>query len=145
MKKIIFLLIIGVPQIHAAQNKWFEIYDDAKIFQKNMEGLIHDFEKQVQFIDSSFSLIDLDVEIKNDLPYGYYSPSENKIYLPLWKTAPQWTKDLVAQILGSEAEEKKLAGLFYNGFFMPHEIAHSFQFNTNTRKDNEFDNEKNCQ
>lgn len=142
MKTIFFVSLISVSQLLVAQNKWFEIYDNPKVFHQNMENLITDFENQIQNIDPSLSLNHLQVEIKDDLPYGFYSPPENKIYLPLWKTSPQWTKDLVLQILGSEAEEKKLAGLFYNGFFMPHEIAHSFQFTTNTRKDNEFDNEK---
>lgn len=142
MKKTFMILMILISYSALSQNKWFEMYENAEIFRQDITDLIEDFEKQIKKIDSSLTLGDLDVVTQDSLAYGYYMPSENRIYFPMWPTAPQWAKNLFIQILGNEADETKLAELFFNGFYGPHEVAHSFQFENNLRQDNQYDNER---
>ncbi|RYZ80113.1 MAG: hypothetical protein EOO68_37850 [Moraxellaceae bacterium] len=45
------------------------------------------------------------------------------------------------EVSGSAANSKALAGMFFYGFFLPHEIGHAFQHHTNSTPANDFDAE----
>ena len=47
--------------------------------------------------------------------------------LPLWEQVIPELKNYTYEVAGSEADGKKIFGLFFNGFYLPHELGHGLQ------------------
>ena len=140
MKNLIFtMMLFFLSNFIFAQNQWFETYSDSVKFANDYNLLIKDFEKQINKIDSSVDLKGLKFKIVNE--GGYYNPNDHTVYMNLYQTTPQWLIDFSADIAGGKQQGDELAGLFFFGFFMPHEIGHALQFSRNKVRDNEYDNE----
>lgn len=122
-----------------SQNQWFEIYNDSTQLVIDYNLLMNDFENQVKQIDSSVNLNGLQFKIVNE--GGFYNPNDHTVYLNLYQTTPQWVVDFSTEIAGGKQQGEALSGLFFFGFFMPHEIAHGLQFSLNKQKADEYHNE----
>lgn len=127
--------------ITSAQNTYFTIYTDSLQLKKDNNTLIEDFEKRVQQINPKISFRGMETKILSGAPVGSYLAKPNKIFLPYWPTMPEMFKNFGEGLTGSKQGGDQLAGLFYYGYFLPHEIAHGLQFNAQKRHDNEYDNE----
>lgn len=138
MKNLIFMLCF-ISNISSAQNQWFKIYNDSTKFTKDYNLLIKDFENRVKNVDDSVGLKGLKFAIVNE--GGFYNPSDHTIYMNIYDNTPQWLLDFSENVAGGKEQGKELAGLFFFGFFMPHEIAHGLQFSLNKQKADEYHNE----
>ena len=125
-----------------AQNQWFEIYTDTLSLNKASEKLTQDFEKQVSKIDSKITLNNPKSVFNAIGPF--YNPENNTINLPIWNLSPEMFQDFCITVMGNKNEGKELFGLFFNGFYVPHELGHALQFAADRRFDNEYDNEYNA-
>lgn len=143
MTKFFLPLFLVFMALHStAQNKPFHFYTEEEQLKKDNDNIIAEIEKTIKDKDPSFSFNGTTTIVENNSPYGYYLPSTNNIYLPMWSTMAQEFKDLGTNTIGSKEDGEEMSRHLYYGFFLPHEIAHSFQFNAKVRYDNEYDNEQ---
>ena len=142
MIRTIFLYaLLLMSSVTFSQNKLFEIFTDSTALRKENDLIIKDFEARVKKIDNTVSFNGLKTVVKDSLFSGYYLPRTNRIYLTRWQSTPKVIVDFCTQVMGNKKDGEKLAGMYFYGFFLPHEVGHGLQFNTKTRKDNEYDNE----
>ena len=143
MKTLLTIIaLIFSYNITFAQNEWFEVYGDTLSLNNASEELTKDFQKQISKIDTTISL-NRPKTLFN--PMGpFFNSKNNTINLPIWDLAPEMFQGFCTVVMGSEDEGKELFGLFFNGFYVPHELGHALQFATDKRFDNEYDNEYNA-
>jgi hypothetical protein len=124
-----FFTLLSALLLHVdiiAQNRWFTTYSDSAALQADAKQIADLFIADV-------------TNIKKDIPFNptvmvnttpflvYYSTSTNAVNLPLWDKVNLKVKDAAYKMAENEDEGKKLFGLFFNGFYLPHELAHAFQ------------------
>lgn len=132
---ILFLLSNPI----SAQNQLFEVFTDSTALKEKSIELITDFQGMITKPDQT-------IDLKNpQVAYGAWGPfyiqPQNTIYLPVWYISPAEFQDFCVNVAGNEAEGKKMFGLFFNGFYVAHEVAHAFQYAVNRLPDNEYDKE----
>lgn len=120
---IIILFTLGSKSI--AQKSWFTTYNDSIALVKDAKMITQSFTKDIKKVNKN-----LKYEIKTVLhttPYliYFYKDAAN---IPLWEQVIPQQKQFFYEIAGSEAEGKKIFGLFFNGFYLPHELGHAFEF-----------------
>jgi hypothetical protein len=125
MKKIVLLSFLLSVQIGMAQKKWFNTYVDSIALVKEAQLITQSFTKDIKKSNKN-----LKYEIKTVLhttPYliYFYKDAAN---IPLWEQVIPEQKQFFYEIAGSEAEGKKIFGLFFNGFYLPHELGHAYEF-----------------
>jgi len=125
MKKTTLLIILLSTTISFGQKKWFSTYQDSVALVKDATKITETFAKDLKIIDPTFKF-----EIKtilNTTPYliFFYKDAAN---IPLWEQVIPEQKQFFYQLAGSESEGKKVFGLFFNGFYLPHELGHAFEF-----------------
>ena len=131
MKKCIFLItfLCSTYQIFA-QKKWFSLYQDSIQLTKDAEKITTNFENDIKKISptTKFSI----KAVLNTTPYLIYYDNINiTANLPIWKQVIPQVKNFFYEVAGSEDEGRKAFGLFFNGFYLPHELGHAFQDATN--------------
>ncbi len=107
------------------QKKWFTTYQDSIALVSDANEITNLFTK-----DLKKSAPQLQFEVKtilNTTPYliFFYKDAAN---IPLWEQVIPDQKQFFYQLAGSESEGKKMFGLFFNGFYLPHELGHAFEF-----------------
>lgn len=122
-----------------AQNRFFEMFNDSTAIKKKSIELIADFQRMIDKQDQTIAL-------KNpQVAYGAWGPfylqQQNTIYLPVWSISPREFQGFCVDVAGNEAEGEKVFGLFFNGFYVAHEVAHAFQYAANKLPGNEYDKE----
>lgn len=126
MKKSILLIALILLSITTnAQKKWFTTYQDSVALVKDANAITKKFTKDLKKIDPTFKF-----EIKtvlNTTPYliFFYKDAAN---IPLWEQVIPEQKQFFYQLGGNETEGKKIFGLFFNGFYLPHELGHAFEY-----------------
>jgi hypothetical protein len=121
---LLFALLLDVDII--AQNRWFTTYSDSAVLQADAKQVADLFIADVNKIKKDIPFNP--TVIVNTTPFlGYYSISTNAINLPLWDKVNSKVKDAAYKMAENDDEGKKLFGLFFNGFYLPHELAHAFQ------------------
>lgn len=125
-----------------AQNQWFEVYSDTLKLNKASDALIKEFQQDISNINDTINL-NSPTSVFNAMG-PFFDVTNNTINLPIWDLAPKMFQDFCTTVMGNEAEGKELFGLFFNGFYVPHELGHALQFAADTRYDNEYDNEYNA-
>lgn len=132
MKYTILAIIFFIAGVSAnAQNKYFEIFTDSAALKNQNDLLIQDIETRIKFINPSFSFKGLTTEIPTTFMPGQYREKTNKIYHVLWQVAEKPMEGFLTDVAGSKESGNKIAALFFYGFFLPHEIGHALQYNTN--------------
>lgn len=140
MKKLVLIIsLLAIYNVTFAQNKWFTVYSDSNTLIKDGDKLIADFEKKIKKINKKISL--KNPKTVYNLMGPYYSPNANTLNLPIWDISPKWYKDFCVEVAGGAEVGKKMFGLFFNGFYVSHELGHTLQYAANNRADNEYDNE----
>ncbi|TDB66882.1 hypothetical protein [Arundinibacter roseus] len=134
-----FLLFLTASCTVTRAQEWFHAFPDTASLLRAGAELGKDFEKEVKAIDQTVAFVV--PKVKFDAMGPYYLPQENTVFLPQWQLAPEFFKEFCAELAGGAAEGEKIFGLFFNGFYVPHELGHALQFAANNRADNEYDNE----
>ncbi len=125
MKKIIVFSLLLSIQIATAQKKWFTTYSDSIALVKDANAITKSFTKDIKKCNKNVAY-----NIKTVLhttPYliYFYKDAAN---IPLWEQVIPEQKQFFYEIAGSEAEGKKFFGLFFNGFYLPHELGHAYEY-----------------
>lgn len=142
MKTILsILLIVWIALSVKAQNKYFEIYTDSGALKNQNDEMIRDVEASIKLIKPSFSFKGLTTEIPKTFMPGQYRAKTNKIYQLTWQIGGPPMEKFLTDVSGGADYGKVLAGMFFYGFFLPHEIGHAFQHHTGTAPENNFDGE----
>jgi hypothetical protein len=127
MKKFILFsaLLCSTTQI-LSQQKWFSLYNDSTLLVNDAKKITTSFENDIKEISPA-----LKYSIKtvlNTTPYLIYYDNRNKTAnLPLWEQVIPEVKNFFYEVAGGEEEGRKAFGLFFNGFYLPHELGHAFQ------------------
>lgn len=122
MKKIlVFWLLVVASHAALAQNQWFSRYTDSAKMVSDASEIANQFSKQVKKLDPSF-LIDIKV-VENTSPYLIFN-KDNIVNLPFWKKVIPPQKAFFAEVAGGEKEGEEVFGLFFNGFYLAHEMGH---------------------
>mgnify|MGYP003630601454 CR=1 FL=1 len=125
MKKLFFLsLLLLFTRPTFSQDNWFMTYTDsimlvadAKKISEAFIGDIHKIAPDLNFGPHT---------VLNTTPAMIYY--ENKtVNLPLWEQLPPPLVDFLYEVSGGESEGKEVFGLFFNGFYLPHELGHALQ------------------
>ncbi len=125
MKKIIILCIVGLAfgsKVHA--QAWFKTYSDSTALLKNAEQLVQLFVSDINKINPEIRLSSH--AIINTQPYLIFY-DKNKVNLPLWNQLPVESKIFFETVGGNPQNGQKIFGLFFNGFYLPHELGHALQ------------------
>lgn len=125
MKKIIVFSLLLSIQIGIAQKNWFKTYTDSIALVKDAQMITKSFTKDIKKVNKN-----LKYDIKTVLhttPYliYFYKDAAN---IPLWEQVIPEQKQFFYEIAGSEVEGKKFFGLFFNGFYLPHELGHAYEY-----------------
>lgn len=125
MKKTTLILFLAITSISFGQKKWFSTYQDSIALVKDAKAITEKFTSDLKKIDPT---IKFDIKtILNTTPYliFFYKDAAN---IPLWEQVIPEQKQFFYQLAGSEPEGKKIFGLFFNGFYLPHELGHAFDY-----------------
>lgn len=126
MKHIIINLIFLISSgFGFAQNQWFQTYTDSTAFIRDANSISEAFIADIKNIKP-----DIQFELKVILdtsPALIYYGFDNNIHLPLWEQVLPELKEFFTDITGSDSEGEKMFGLFFNGFYLPHELGHALQ------------------
>src|SRR5690606_4046432 len=88
-----------------------------------------------------FSFKGLTTEIPKTFMPGQYRQKTNMIYHTTWEIGGPPMIGFLTEAMGSEEEGIKMAGLFFYGFFFPHEVGHALQYHANRVPTNNYDAE----
>lgn len=127
-RKFLFFTLLLSVNFCFAQKKWFKLYTDSV-------SEIHDANRITEKFITTVEKISPTTKIKatpvlNTSPYLiYYDGRETQktINLPIWKQVIEPQKQFFYQLAGNETEGQRIFGLFFNGFYLPHELGHALQ------------------
>lgn len=140
MEKLIIIICLILNISTNAQKKLFYVYSDSASLVNDANNIVSDFTSKVNAVKTVFTSNPL--AILNTKPYLiFYSPKSNQVNLPIWHQVMRQQKDFFTKLLGSEKEGEKVFGLFFNGFYLPHELGHSLQKAANKKAINQYQNE----
>lgn len=142
MKNLNFLLFLFLSLQINAQNRWFSTYNDSIALKSDAEKIVNQFKQKVKSANSSIILDDWKV-VKHTTPYLIYI--ENKTAnLPFWPEVIPQQKDFFTEVSGGKKQGKEVFGLFFNGFYLVHELGHGLGGSNGKEFDNAFDAEHNA-
>ena len=142
MKKIFVMSVvfIGLGISANAQNKWFETYTDSTLLTRDANEIIQQFALKIGQLNPDIKLNDIKA-IKNTTPYLIFINNSVTVNLPFWEEMIPQQKEFFTEMGGGISEGKEIFGLFFNGFYLVHELGHSFFTNTGKEYDNAYDGE----
>jgi hypothetical protein len=121
MKKIILtsLFFIAVS-FSNAQNNWFKLYNDSASLVQDARIIRNNFLKKVnKKLPAAPSVI------LNTTPYLiFFFPKDSTVNIPIWSQVINEQKKFFYELAGSEEESKKMFAIFFNGFYLTHELGH---------------------
>ncbi len=142
MKKttLAFILLFSFLQTNA-QNTWFSLYTDSLSLVSDAGKIVNEITVQIKKANP-FVQFKQNKAIKNTTPYLIFIDLEtNTVNLPFWTEVITPQKNFFAEVAGGEKEGKEVFGLFFNGFYLAHELGHSFSFSAGKKFDNAYDSE----
>jgi hypothetical protein len=119
------LIFCSLINFSFAQNQWFQTYTDSIALVKDANLISEAFITDIRNIKSDFKFegnIILDTS-----PYLIYYGFDKNVHLSLWEQVLPEIKSFFVELSGSETEGKTMFGLFFNGFYLPHELGHALQ------------------
>lgn len=142
MKKITTILIslFAFFQVNG-QNTWFSTYSDSTALVSDAKAIIADMSEKIGKVNPTVNL-NQNKAIKNTSPYLIYIDLETGIVnLPLWNEVIIPQKQFFQEVAQGEKEAVEVFGLFFNGFYLAHELGHSFSHLVGKNFDNAYDSE----
>lgn len=140
MKTIIITLLLAIHCSAFSQNGLFNLYTDSASFVQDASSIASSFTKSVNSIQPIFKEVPKPV-INTQVYLISYSPNTNKVNLPLWYQVIEPQKQFFMELNGSEEKGKKMFGLFFNGFYLAHELGHAVQVAVNKLGKDNYKNE----
>lgn len=122
-----------------AQNNWFSTYDDSTTLVTDANKLVQQLANRISKVNPKINLHQ-NIAVKNTKPYLIFI-NNNTINLPLWTEVIPPQQQFFFEVAGGKNEGKEVFGLFFNGFYLVHELGHSFHEYTRKEFDNEYDSE----
>lgn len=140
MKKFILVVALLGSFTAFSQNKFFQVYTDSISLVKDANFIVNDFTEKVNAISPVFNT--KPTAILNTKPFLIsYSPGSNQVNLPIWDQVIAPQKQFFYELGGNQQKGKELFGLFFNGFFLPHEMGHTLQKSADKRESDLYQNE----
>jgi hypothetical protein len=109
-----------------AQKGWFTLYQDSTMLVKDAEKITTAFKNDIKRL-SPATKFEIKAVLKTTPYLIYYDERDLTANLPIWDQVIPEQKSFFYEVAGGEAEGKEIFGLFFNGFYLPHELAHAFQ------------------
>lgn len=129
MKKgLLFIACVLSIQLASSQSQWFKLYEDSTALVNDGKAITAAFSSDIQKIKPSLSF-SVDTKL-NTTPYLIFYWGENgqrTANLPKWDQVIEPQKQFFYQVAGSEAAGKNMFRLFFNGFYLPHELGHALE------------------
>jgi len=142
MKKIATLTVfLFICLLANSQNEWFTVYNDTVKLTVDANKIINEMASQIKKVrpETKFSQ---PKAIKNTTPYLIYVDIEKgEVNLPFWSEVITPQQQFFADVASGEQQGKEVFGLFFNGFYLTHEVGHSFTASSGKKFDNEYDSE----
>jgi len=127
MKKIILLsaILCSTCQLFA-QKQWFNLYQDTTQLIRDAKTITDKFISDIKRIDPT---VHFPIKsVLNTTPYLiYYDNLKLTANLPLWEQVIPQQKQFFYEVAGNEDQGRIAFGLFFNGFYLPHELGHALQ------------------
>ena len=140
MTKLFTLLISFLSLAANAQQKLFHQYTDSATLVNDANQVVADFWIKTNAIKAVNDT--QPVAILNTRPFLiFYSPKANKVNLPIWRQVIPEQQKFFYTLAGDEKEGQKMFGLFFNGFYLAHELAHALQKAAGKNEPNLYQNE----
>ena len=140
MRQSLTVVILFISLGAYSQNKFFHLYPDSAILVQDANYIVTDFSASLNAISPVFST--QPQAILNTKPFLiFYSAKSNQVNLPIWDQVIPHQKEFFYKLGGSEKKGKEIFGLFFNGFYLPHELGHAIQNAANKRESDLFKNE----
>ncbi|MGL2993827.1 hypothetical protein [Flavobacterium sp. TSSA_36] len=127
-KQILIIALLFCSSISIAQKEWFSTFSDSTALVKQANLISDTFIKDITKISPKTILV-LKTRL-NTTPYLIYYDGEGKektANLPLWSQVIPQQKAFFYEVSGGEVAGKEVFGLFFNGFYLPHELGHALQ------------------
>jgi len=139
MKNLILISTVFLSLFANAQNHWFQTYNDSVKLKQDAEKIVTQFRQETKIANASIKLDDWKV-VKNTTPYLIYILNKT-VNLPFWKEVIPQQKDFFYEVSGGEKQGKEVFGLFFNGFYLVHELGHGLAESAGKKFGNEYDSE----
>ncbi len=125
MKKTTTLLFLMAALYGTAQNQWFQTYTDSTALVKDANEISDNFIDDIKKIKPDFQFNGK--TLLDTSPFLIYYGFDKNIHLPLWQQVLPELKNFFTEMTGNKDEGEKMFGLFFNGFYLPHELGHAFK------------------
>ena len=140
-KNLLLLILFFTCSFANSQNKWFTVYKDAGELTVDANNIINEMAIQINNAGGKVTFLPPKA-IKNTTPYLIYVDIEKSLVnLPLWSEVITPQKQFFADVAGGEEKGKEVFGLFFNGFYLTHEVGHSFTLNSGKKFEDSYDSE----
>jgi hypothetical protein len=140
MKKLLILIVLLISLGAYSQKKFFRVYHDSAILVQDANHIVAAFSAHLNAISPVFT--SQPKAILNTKPFLiFYSPKSNQVNLPIWNQVIPQQKEFFYKLGSNEKKGKEIFGLFFNGFYLPHELGHAIQNATNKKVSNLYQNE----
>ena len=140
MKQLFTVIFLLISFLGFSQKKFFQIYSDSAALVKDANKIVADFSTAVNKIHPVFT--SPPTAILNTQVYLIsYSPKTNEVNLPIWRQVIPEQKKFFYELAGSEVQGRRMFGLFFNGFYMAHEMGHALQSAAKKRDSSLYQNE----
>lgn len=118
-----------LPVFLFSQTPLFKVYSDSAKLVQDAKVVTDDFMQQVYKTDASLKAIK-PTAVLNTTPYLiFWDDSSQTANMPIWQQViPQQKQFFIQLNQNNEAEGLRMFGLFFNGFYLPHELSHAVEW-----------------
>lgn len=129
MKRILLIIAFFLTtHLSFSQKSWFSVYTDSATMVQDGADITHAFIADIKKIKPDIAL---NVKaVLNTTPYLIYFDGQGAVKtanLPIWAQVIPQQQQFFYEVTGSEVAGKAAFGLFFNGFYLPHELGHAVE------------------
>lgn len=140
MKQILTVTFLLISFLGFSQKKFFHLYSDSATLVKDANKIVADFSAAVNKIHPVFTPSPTPI-LNTQVYLISYSPKTNEVNLPIWSQVIPEQKQFFYELAGGEEQGRRMFGLFFNGFYMAHEMGHALQTAAKKRDSSLYQNE----
>ncbi|WP_316806508.1 hypothetical protein [Pedobacter agri] len=141
-RTLTLLMLVCLCKLSFAQtDKWFGTYRDSIALVTDADKIIKQLAEKISKADVKIDL-SKNFAVKNTTPnLIFINYKKNTVNLPFWDEVITPQKKFFHDVAVGETEGKEVFGLFFNGFYLAHELGHSFFAIAGKKFDNSYDSE----
>ena len=140
MKTLFLFIAVIYSSTCFSQKIFFRVYNDSVSLVQDANHIVQNFTKDINAIKPIFST-NPEAVLNTQPSLIFYSSEQNRINLPIWEQVMSEQKEFFFELGGGQENGKEIFGLFFNGFFLPHELGHALQEAANSKENNLYQNE----